>query len=63
MKTNEESFLSLSRDLEAYKRAAPPPTTIPSEIAALVAHKASVTLSLISPTSTSDPPPILITML
>jgi hypothetical protein len=43
-------FFKASSVLEAYNKAAPPPTTIPSEIAALVAHKASVTLSLIYPT-------------
>ena len=41
--------------------AVPPPGTIPYEIAALVAHKASVTLSLTYPTSTSLPPPTFIT--
>jgi hypothetical protein len=48
------------RALVAYKRAHPPPTTIPSSTAAFVAFKASVIRSLISPTSTSDPPPTLI---
>ena len=43
-------FASESRLFEAYKRADPPPGTIPSEMAARVAHKASVTLSLTSPT-------------
>lgn len=37
------------------------PTTIPSSTAALVAFKASVILSLISPTSTSEAPPTLMT--
>jgi hypothetical protein len=37
------------------------PTTIPSSTAALVALSASVILSLISPTSTSEAPPTLIT--
>jgi len=45
---------------EAYNKAHPPPTTIPSSTAAFVAFNASVILSLISPTSTSDPPPTLI---
>ena len=45
--------------LEAYNKAHPPPTTIPSSTAALVAFKASVILSLISLTSTSDAPPTL----
>jgi hypothetical protein len=45
-------FKRSSSFLEAYKSAVPPPDTIPYEIAALVAHRASVTLSLISPTST-----------
>lgn len=49
----------LLRALAAYKRAQPPPTTIPYSKAALVAHIASWTLSLIYPTSTSDPPPTL----
>jgi hypothetical protein len=49
----------LLRALAAYKRAQPPPTTIPSSKAALVAQMASWTLSLTSPTSTSDPPPTL----
>jgi hypothetical protein len=38
----------------------PPPGTIPSSTAALVEHKASSILSLISPTSTSEAPPTLI---
>lgn len=45
----------------AYNRAHPPPTTIPSSTAALVAFNASVILSFISPTSTSDAPPTFIT--
>jgi len=57
----EELSRSLLSYFEAYKRAVPPPGTIPSAIAALVAQRASVTLSLISPTSTSDPPPTLMT--
>ena len=43
----------------AYNNAHPPPTTPPSSTAALVAFKASVILSLISPTSTSLAPPTL----
>jgi hypothetical protein len=43
----------------AYNRAQPPPTTTPSSTAALVALRASVILSLISPTSTSEAPPTL----
>mmetsp|Transcript_36459 Transcript_36459/g.32722 ORF Transcript_36459/g.32722 Transcript_36459/m.32722 type:complete len:325 (-) Transcript_36459:69-1043(-) len=53
------SPFKFSRTLEAYKRAQPPPTTIPSSTAALVALRASVILSLISPTSTSEAPPTL----
>ena len=49
----------LLRALAAYSRAHPPPTTIPYSKAALVAQIASWTLSLIYPTSTSDPPPTL----
>lgn len=45
-------FNNFYKFLEAYKRALPPPATIPSEMAAFVAHKASVTLSLTYPTST-----------
>ena len=45
-------FMSSSSFFEAYNKALPPPETIPSEIAAFVAQRASVTLSLISPTST-----------
>ena len=45
-------FMRLSSSRDANNRALPPPGTIPSAIAARVAHKASVTLSLISPTST-----------
>jgi len=48
-----------SRALDAYSKAHPPPTTIPYSIAALVAQIASWTLSLIYPTSISDPPPTL----
>lgn len=48
-----------SNILEAYNKADPPPTTIPSSTAALVEHKASSILSLISPTSTSEAPPTL----
>lgn len=44
----------------AYKSAHPPPITIPSSTAALVAHKASVILSFTSETSTSEAPPTLI---
>jgi hypothetical protein len=58
---NDESLAKVYKPFEAYKRATPPPGTIPSEIAALVAQRASVTLSLISPTSTSLPPPTLMT--
>lgn len=46
------SLANAYKPLEAYNKATPPPGTIPSEIAALVAQRASVTLSLISPTST-----------
>ena len=46
---------------DAYKRATPPPGTIPSSEAALVAHNASSILSFNSATSTSDAPPTLIT--
>lgn len=49
----------VSKALEAYSKAQPPPTTTPSSIAALVAQMASWTRSLTSPTSTSDPPPTL----
>lgn len=45
----------------AYNKAAPPPTTIPSSIAHLVAIIASFSLSLISFTSNSVAPPTLIT--
>jgi len=51
----------VSRLCEAYKRAQPPPTTIPSSAAALVALRASSTLSFLSLTSTSVAPPTLIT--
>mmetsp|Transcript_10572 Transcript_10572/g.1664 ORF Transcript_10572/g.1664 Transcript_10572/m.1664 type:complete len:260 (+) Transcript_10572:322-1101(+) len=53
------SHFKFSNILEAYNKAAPPPTTIPSSTAALVEHKASSILSLISPTSTSEAPPTL----
>jgi len=46
--------------LEAYNKAHPPPITIPSSVAALVAQRASLILSLTSPTSTSEAPPTLI---
>lgn len=46
---------------EAYNKATPPPGTIPSSDAALVAQRASSILSFNSPTSTSDAPPTLIT--
>jgi hypothetical protein len=49
-----------SKILEAYNKAHPPPITIPSSTAALVAQIASWILSLISPTSTSEAPPTLI---
>ena len=45
----------------ACSRAAPPPGTIPSSTAALVALSASTTRSFFSPTSTSLPPPTLMT--
>lgn len=47
---NDASLVKASKPLEAYNKATPPPGTIPSEMAALVAQRASVTLSLISPT-------------
>ena len=55
------SLANLSSPFEAYKRAVPPPGTIPSAMAALVAQRASLTLSLTSPTSTSLAPPTLMT--
>ena len=45
----------------AFKRAIPPPGTIPSFIAALVAHIASSTLSLFSFNSTSELAPTFTT--
>ena len=51
----------VSRLLEAYNKADPPPGTMPSAMAALVAQRASLTLSLTYPTSTSLAPPTLIT--
>lgn len=54
------SAFKVSNIFEAYNKADPPPTTIPSSTAALVEHKASSILSLISPTSTSEAPPTLI---
>ena len=42
-------------------RAVPPPGTMPSSIAALVAHNASLTRSFFSFISTSEDPPILST--
>ena len=42
-------------------RAVPPPGTMPSSIAALVAHNASFTRSFFSFISTSEDPPILST--
>ena len=46
-------------NIELYlNRAVPPPGTIPSSIAALVAHNASFTLSFFSFISTSEEPPI-----
>ena len=51
--------LSVSKILPAYNKAQPPPMTIPSSMAALVAQIASWTLSLTYPTSTSEAPPTL----
>jgi hypothetical protein len=51
------SPFNVSNTFEAYNKAEPPPGTIPSSAAALVAHKASLILSFNSPTSTSDEPP------
>jgi len=51
------SPFKLSNTFEAYNKATPPPGTIPSSAAALVAHNASLILSFNSPTSTSDEPP------
>lgn len=53
--------LTAVRCLEACSSAAPPPGTMPSSTAALVALSASTMRSLRSPTSTSDAPPTLIT--
>ena len=53
--------LMLFKTSEAYKSAQPPPVTTPSSTAALVAFKASSTLSFLSLTSTSVAPPTLIT--
>lgn len=50
--------LTLSRALMQRSRATPPPGTIPSSTAALVAHRASLTRSFFSLTSTSLDPPI-----
>jgi hypothetical protein len=47
--------------VDAYKSATPPPGTIPSSEAALVAQSASSILSLSSETSTSEAPPTLMT--
>eukprot|EP00732_Lithocolla_globosa_P002867 Lithocolla_globosa_v1_NODE_2031_length_2200_cov_406.434033.p2 type:complete len:232 gc:universal NODE_2031_length_2200_cov_406.434033:1822-1127(-) len=46
---------------EARSRAVPPPATMPSWMAALVALRASTMRSFFSPTSTSEMPPTLIT--
>ena len=47
--------------LDALSSAVPPPETIPSSTAALVALSASTTRSFFSPTSTSEAPPTLST--
>jgi hypothetical protein len=49
--------------LDAFKRAIPPPGTIPSFIAAFVAQIASSTLSFFSFNSTSELAPILLQLL
>lgn len=51
------SNLTLLSNLLAYNKADPPPTTIPSAAAALVAHNASFILSFSSLTSVSEAPP------
>lgn len=56
---SELAALRLFKARAAYNKAHPPPTTIPSSRAALVAQMASWTLSLTSPTSTYEPPPTL----
>ena len=55
------AVLTLSRADAAFKRAKPPPVTMPSSTAARVALRASSTLSFLSLTSTSVAPPTLIT--
>ena len=49
---------SASSFLVALSNAVPPPATMPSSTAALVALSASTTRSFFSPTSTSEAPPI-----
>ena len=51
----------LSKDFEAFNKAIPPPGTIPSFIAALVAHIASSTLSCFSFNSIAELAPTLTT--
>mmetsp|Transcript_33130 Transcript_33130/g.87637 ORF Transcript_33130/g.87637 Transcript_33130/m.87637 type:complete len:233 (-) Transcript_33130:4-702(-) len=55
------SSLSWSSLADEYSRAQPPPGTMPSSTAALVAHRASLRRSFTSCTSTSEAPPTLIT--
>eukprot|EP00834_Sanchytrium_tribonematis_P007864 NODE_789_length_3873_cov_0.228405.p2 type:complete len:204 gc:universal NODE_789_length_3873_cov_0.228405:3026-2415(-) len=51
----------LSKILDAFNNAVPPPGKIPSSTAAFVAFNASTYLSFFSPTSTSLDPPTLMT--
>mmetsp|Transcript_6788 Transcript_6788/g.10896 ORF Transcript_6788/g.10896 Transcript_6788/m.10896 type:complete len:200 (-) Transcript_6788:988-1587(-) len=55
------SSFRFSSFIEAYSNAVPPPGTMPSSKAALVAFRASLRRSFTSPTSTSLAPPTLIT--
>ena len=59
--SGSQVFLRAFNLSEAYKRALPPPITIPYSTAAFVALRASVILSFTSPTSTSEAPPTFIT--
>ena len=58
MDTSSLSLILIA--LEALSKAVPPPTTIPSSRAALVANNASSTLSFLSLISISELPPTLI---
>mmetsp|Transcript_16446 Transcript_16446/g.31937 ORF Transcript_16446/g.31937 Transcript_16446/m.31937 type:complete len:249 (+) Transcript_16446:690-1436(+) len=59
--TLEVCSMSSLRPLEAWRRAEPPPATMPAVVAALVAARASMVRSFFSPTSASLAPPTLIT--